>query len=475
MYFAFLFILTAFIFKNAFLTYFFNDDFFFLKISRIDNIQKFVNFFSPIRHVSYKPVSQEIFYFLTHLFNDNVYLAHLLIFLVYFIGLYYLYKIILNLTKNKSLSYLSTFFYAINFTHVFQLYYLATFQDVAIFTFLCLAFYNYLKGNKLLSLIFFPLALLSKETAVLFVPFLILFKFIRGKKTNWSSLISYVALGLVFIFLYQYSLKYVTSLDNYRIIFNPRLVANNALWYLLWSFGAPNFTSLYFTSILKPPIPEFWKMLSNFPEIKIYFLLLTSYWTFFIISSVYFFVKKIPRLRFASLEMTVGALFVYFFIFLGPILFFEHRWMVRLAVPLIFIVLIQSFFILRLIEAGKMFRFIGYVLIGLYFIIQLYGIPIHESSSTFILESRFTKNAKAYFDKNKKEIVKHKYIYFVDKTKIVPMPWGGSEKLKVTLSDQNFLDHYFQNENIKAIYGFENKKIPPNSYIINSFDILLHE
>lgn len=117
-------------------------------------------------------------------------------------------------------------------------------------------------------------------------------------------------------------------------------------------------------------------------------------------------------------------------------------------------------------------RLLVFILIGLYFIIQIYGIPIHESSSAFLLESRFTKNAKKYFDIHNKEISRHKNIYFIDKTKIKPMPWGGSEKLKGTLGDQNFTDHYLPGSNIKAVYGFENKKIPNRSFVINSFDIL---
>lgn len=473
MYFIFLFALTAFIFKKAFSTYFFNDDFFFFKISRINDFQQFINFFSPIRQVSYKPLSQEIFYFLVHLFNENVFLAHLLVFLVYFIGLYYLYKVIFTLTKNKLLAYLTTFFYAINFTHVFQLYYLATFQDVAIFTFLCLTFYYFLKENKLLSLVFFVLALLSKETAVLFVPFLILFKLVKGRKINWKSLIPYAILGIIFVLIYQYSLRYVTSLDNYKITFSPRLIINNSVWYLFWSFGVPNFTSLYFTSILKPPIPEFWKMLINFPEIKTYFFLFISYNLLFTTSLIYYFINH--KNRFKQFAYLIIFLLVCFFIFLGPILFFEHRWMIRLATPLIFTTLIQAFLTSHLIKEGKLFKLLGFILIILYFILQILGTKIHESSSTFLLESRFTKNAKVYFERNRKEILKRKTIYFLDKTKITPMPWGGSEKLKVTLSDQNFIDHYFPKTNLKAVYGFENKKIPKNSYTVNSFDILLPE
>lgn len=471
MFFLALFALTAFLFRNAFTTYFLNDDFFFLKITRINFFSQFINFFSPIRQYSYKPVSTEVFYFLIHLFNENIFIAHLLGFFIYFIGVYYLFKIILHLSKNKLLALLTTGFYAINFTHVFQLYYLGTFQEVYLFTFLAISFYKFLVGKNIQAIMFFVLALLSKETAVLFVPFLVVFKLFVNKKISWRKLLPYIILGLIFTLTYQYSLKYVTLLENYKIDLNPRLFINNLMWYFLWSLGLPNFTSLYFTSIFKPPIPEFYKILLNFPEIKTYYLLFISYYVLFISTFVYFFIKQVNKLK--QFIYLFILLFIYFFIFLGPILFFQHRWVVRLTLPLVFIVFMQTYFITNFIKKGKFLWILGFFLIALYLYLNILGISIHESSSTFLLESRFTINAKKYFNQHKKEILKYQYIYFEDKTKIIPMPWGGSEKLKVTFGDQNFIDHYFPESKLKAIYGFEDKKIPKDAYIVNSFDILL--
>lgn len=471
MFFFLLFALTTFLFRNAFTTYFLNDDFFFLKITQVNSFSQFINFFSPIRQYSYKPVSTEVFYFLIHLFNENIFIAHLLGFFIYFIGVYYLFKIILHLSKNKLLSYLTTGFFAINFTHVFQLYYLGTFQEVYLFTFLAISFYKFLVGKNIQAIMFFVLALLSKETAVLFVSFLIIFKLFVNKKIPWRKLLPYIILGLIFTLTYQYSLKYVTLLENYKIDLNPRLFINNLMWYFLWSLGLPNFTSLYFTSIFKPPIPEFYKMLLNFPEIKIYYPLFISYYVLFISTLVYFFIQQRNKLK--QFIYLFILLFIYFFIFLGPILFFQHRWMVRLTLPLVFIVFMQTYFITNFIKKGKFLKVLGFALIALYVYLNILGVSIHESSSTFLLESRFTSNAKKYFNQHKKEILKYQYIYFEDKTKIIPMPWGGSEKLKVTFGDQNFIDHYFPGSKLKAIYGFEDKKIPKDAYIVNSFDILL--
>jgi len=490
MYWLLLFSIVIFFFKKAFSTYFFNDDFFFLKISQVVDLSDFLHFFSPIRQYSYKPVGTELFYFLIHLFKHNLFFSHLIVFLIYFLGLFYLYKILMLLFKKSSLAYLTTFFYGISFIHVFQLYYFGTFQEVAVFSFLTIAFYKFLLKKKAFSLLFFLLALLSKETAILFCPFLISYVLIKNfrkilnlqkkkqidlmKKKLMQILkvvLPYLFFSLLGILLYQYSLKYVTQLDNYEIIFNPKLALNNGLWYFFWSLGAPNFTSLYFVSLFKPPIADFWKMFKNFPEIKAYYILLIIYYSLFLFTILIYLLKH--KKQFFPLLKIKMFLFISFFVFLGPILFFEHRWMVRLMTPLIFVILAQMILIHKFINAKKIYRIVALVLIFLLFFINLKGIPIHESSGTFLLESRFSKSAQKYFDIHHKDILKHRYIYFNDITDRHIDSWGGSEKLKVTLSDQNFIDHFFPGSGIKAIYGFENRQIPLDAYIIDVFDILL--
>ena len=469
MFFVLLFAFTTFLFKNAFSTYFLNDDFFFLKISRINSFNEFLNFFSPFKDFFYRPLTSEVFYFIIHLLKENIFLSHSVVFIVYFVGLYYLHKIVFLLSKNKLLSYLTTGFYAINFIHVFQLYFFGTFQEVAVFTFLAISFYYFLTEKNIKSLLFFLLALFSKETAILFLPFLIVFSLMRKQYLN-KKLVYYFVIGLVFTFIYKSGLSNTTSLDNYRIQNNPRLLANNFMWYFLWGMGVPNFTSLYFTSVFEPPIVEFWKMLKNFPEIKTYYFLLVGYYSLFLISLIYFFIKHINKLK--QFIYFIIYLFTYFFIFLGPIILLPHRWMVRLTVPSVFIVLGQAYLISIFIKKGKLFRFVGLILIAFYIIINLLGISIHESSSLYFLESKFTTSAKKYFEKNRTKILKNKIIYFQDPPINKANPWGGSKKLKVTLGDQSFVDLYFPDSGIKAVYGYEEKIIPENSYMFQSIDIL---
>jgi len=470
-FFSLLFLLLFALFKNVFTMNFILDDFFFLKISHAQSLQDFIHFFSPVRNYSYKPLATEVYYFLIRLLKFNLLVGHLIVFITFFVGLYYLYKCLKTISKNDFFSKLSTALYAFHFVHVFQLYYLGTFQEVAVFTFLAISFYYFLNNKYLGSLLFYIFALLSKETAILFLPFLVFFAILKQRdklKRTSLLLVPYVLVSGIFYLLYKIGLSHVIALENYQLRLSPRLVINNFLWYFLWSVGLPNFMPLYVTSILKPPIAEFWNLF-KIPDITPYFIFLVSYWFAFLLSILALVIRKQQKIKTIFFYFIITA--VGFIIFIFPLLLFLHKWMVRLTLPLIFLSIFQAYIISTLLAKGKAYKIAGIFLIILYAAFNFYGTNVHESSSTFFLENRFVNSTDKYFSKNKSEIIKRRYLYFKDKPG--GTAWGGSQKLKVTFHDQDFLDYYFPGASLTAIYGFENKKIPNNSFIAESEDILV--
>lgn len=473
-FFGLLFTTVLFLFRNAFSINFFSDDYFFLKIGRADSLKAFLGFFSPVKNYFYRPFATEFFYYVIHLFEDNLFVAHAIVFLFYFLGLLFLFKSTLFLTKNKGLSYLTTALYGISFIHVFQLYYLGTFQEVAMFSSLSISLYLFLKNKYFLSLLAFVIALLSKETALFFVILLILISIIFRKNLSSKKIIkifpAYIVLAFIFIFLYRQGLASTIQVNNYKLQTNLRMFFNNVMWYLLWSLGVPNFTSDYFISIFRPPIREFYKLLKNFPEVKTYFILLFSYWIIFILSTIAYLVKNKNKIY--SFTRVLLLCLAGFLIFTIPFGLISQRWMVRLTIPLVFITAFQAYVIFHLAKEKGFFRFISLLILVFYIFLNWMAIPIHESSSTFLFESKISANLASIINKNKTAIYKNKYIYFKDVQEKDFNPWGQSKHLKTTLGDQNFLDLYFPGRNIKAVYGFENKDVPQGSYIINSLDIL---
>jgi len=457
-------------FINAFKMYFFKDDFFFIKISKINNIQGFIHFFSPLRTYSYKPLASEVFYFLV---NGNPLLGHCVVFVTYFIGLYFLYKSVHLLTKNTLLSRLTIFTYSISSVHVFQLYWLATYQEILVFAALSFSFYYYLQKKYTLSIISYICALLSKETAILYVLFLLLFEIIKSRKIYGKQLLrnlsAYILVSVLFYIIYQYSLAHVTALDNYTMTLNPKRLINNALWYFLWGWGVPSYLSDYMTSIFSKPIPEFWNIIDQ-PFFKEYIYSLTTYLFVFFSSLVLFITMHLNKLKKIGWFLLLNV--VGFFIFLGPMLLFPHRWMVRLTVPLIFITLFQSVIWFYYLQSNTFFKGVFVVLISLYTITCFFGIKVNENTSTYLLESSISKQATKVFG-NITRFENCTTIY-IKNPKVMKMgSWDGSEKVALTLFGDSFLNHYFPNRrDMKVAYEFQMQQIPQNSCIIDSSELI---
>lgn len=471
-FFTILFVLVLLLFRKAFTIGFFQDDYFFIHHSQVQNIGDFLQMFSPIRTYSYKPLASEFFYFFLGLFNYSRFIGHSVVFTMYFTGLVYLYLVLKSIFKNADLAKLTVLIYAINFTHVFQLYWFATFQEVVVFTSLTASLYYYLQRKILISTVLFIAALLSKETAVLYAPFLILYEMIQQKallpKEHKKNLLVYVITAGIFYLIYQYSLTYVTVLDNYKIDpTNYKLVINNAIWHLLWALGLPNFMPDVMSSIFAPPLPVFQKYLED-KTTRTYFMLLAVFLPLFFISVVaYFFLdrkKIVKNILFFLLLITC------FFLFLGPILFFRHKWMVRLMIPQIFVSIFMATVLFDLIKRSTITKYLASTVIVLYCVLMIVGVSLHESSSVYLLENNIYEKTSNYFKEHKSKIVQYDAIYFQDEKSRDGGEtfWGQSKKLKSSLWDQYFVTYYIPEKTMKVYYSFETLKPPKNAYIIKS-------
>ncbi len=467
-FFGLLFLIVFFLFKNMFTMHFILDDYFFLHISHANTVSQFLSFFSPLKDYFYRPIPTELFYFLINSFSKSPVFGHWIMFVTYCVGLVFLYKSACLATKKKYFALLFTFFYAIHFTHVFQLYALNTFQEIALFTFLVISFFFYLKKKFVVSVLFFIFALMSKETALMFPIFLLFYSLFTERKSmkqNMKVYLSFLLVTFCFALIYSLGVSQVSEIDIYKIQANPQLIVNNAQWYFLWALGVPNFVPNYIAGLFRP-LPEFWSLLQN-ETMRIYFYQLIGYISLLLVLSVgVLFTER----KLSKKYMVYGIFFVCcFFIFLLPVLPIIHRWMVRLTIPILFLVFMQSFIIYRGYFLGFYFRILSIVVCVLFITVQVSAIPIHESSGLFFLENMIVKRSEKIFTEKRSEIRSKEVIYFADtKDSIL----GGSKKLTVTFHDQDFLDYFFPNDNIRAVYGFQSPQVPANSYIIMSNDLL---
>ena len=471
--------LILFFFKNAFNIGFFKDDLYFLNLSQVNSVVEFFGFFNPlsVRGGGFRPVSTQLFYFLINSLNLSHFQIHLIMFLVYILGLVFFFKSLLTLTKNRNFAMITVWLYAFSFIHVFQLYTACTFQEICLFTFLNLSFYSLLQKREKLSFLFFVLALASKEYAI-FYPVLIWIIFLGQNKIKTFHkirisklyVITITLTALILSLMLKYQLSDFAQNPLYAIHLEPRLIINNLMWLSFWSIGFPIYLPDYLPSIFGPPLPDFYKALATF-ESRIYWLFLLIFLGLLLLASIYLFLsQKNKRKEFFYLIIFTAFNFILFNL---PTLPTIHKTMIRLMLPLVFVAILQGYVITKLYQKKGKAQIIAILMLATYLIFNYYGTLVHESASTFKLESDIYFRSKQYFDQRRLQILKKDIIYIKDLKKGVN-PWGGSKKLKDTYWGQNFVQYLFPEKKLTMIYGFEQPNIPKNVYVVSSLDLLLY-
>lgn len=442
------------LFHQAFSIFVFADDFYHFYISQANSFTGFMDFFKPLNNGAfYRPLPTQVFYFtIEKLFQGNLAIARIVVFSTFFFGLVFLYKILNSLFHSKRLALIAALIYLFNFTHVYQLYWLATFQEITQFTFLLGAVYFFLRRRTFLVCLFYLGALFSKEQAVL-LPILLIGVILIKDRKNWRfylpSVLMTLLLTVPFILIHKETLSSVQTLPEYRFQLNPRLFANNLIWYTAWTIGFPSYLPDLMSSVFSLPKAEFWALIKN-PNIGNYFISLFSFLGFFVTGTVVLFLREQKKQK--KLLSLLAVCILGFLITVSPTLGVFHKWMVRLTIPSIFFSTILAYVVYSGLKL-KIARYLVFIpCLFFYFLTQAAGIKIHEDNSTYFFESSITKSAQAIFNLNKEEIIQKKGITFADRGKTPTNGWEGSSKLKISLSNDNF-SYYFFGKKLDVRYG----------------------
>ncbi|MFH0773832.1 MAG: hypothetical protein V1922_05995 [bacterium] len=451
-------------FRGAFSTSFFSDDFKFLALGKQLDI---FSFLSPLRTTFYRPLPTEFFYFILQRLPLPTITGHIIVFIVFLLGVLFLYKTLLVLINNREISLFSCILYLFHFSHVYQLYWFATFQEVAQFALLISSLYFILKKRFVISIFLFLLALLSKEQALLFPLVAFFFYFVKYKKIH-PLFVIYIILDCIFIGIHLFVNSRMPILPEYIIHLSPKLFVNNALWYGLWSLGFPAMMSDYMRSIFSLPFGAFWNYFTQ-PTFCIYFFGMATYSVLFIFFSFSIFIKNRKERSLIATYVICGI--VLFVFFLLPVLPIIHKWMVRLTIPLIFISVIEGFILAFLWKKKRTKPFVV-LLIILYLVWNYFGIKQHEIISTYTRESSITKQAGIIFS-NKKRFENCKVLYIEDPKNMKISSWEGSEKLALTLSGDSFLSYYFpERSDLKVVYEYKSKTPSEKNCSINANELI---
>ncbi len=436
-----------------------NDDFFFLKVSQADNLSEFIRFFDIIKGPEgfgmYRPLTTQVFYLLAwKLFNLNPLGLHTISFIALFGIVYLIPKLVIGLGGNKNIAFISAFLYATSATHFGNMYYLATFQELAMTFFVLLSCISFSRQKILPSLVFFVLGLMSKETAVVTPLLLVLiffFQRFRGLTAGkFSGLIirifPYVLILAVYFGFRVFSYGFATG-DTYIWNFSIRKLVNTLGWYFAWSLNIPEtFVDFVGPGItINPNLFKYWP--NEAASIFILFIIEVLGLVLILLKSLTLGIKKI------KLEISYVLLFcsLWFVISLLPVAFLPaHKFTYFLTLPLVGIAMAVAF----LINKTELNKIITVCLLVVWTSLSVVAIRHSTATSWITNGAKISQSVYNYF-KNANYDGKNE-IVFIDTQKDATLPWSPTQTVKVALSDKNFFAVFYPNLVGKISYSGKN-------------------
>jgi len=109
-----IFIVAILLYHPLFSLFFFQDDFFHLKMAQANTVSDFINFFSfknSYSYAFYRPLTTQVFLFMTKsIFGYQPFYYHLIAFIVFCANIFLIYKIVLFILKNNNFSVIVSLF-----------------------------------------------------------------------------------------------------------------------------------------------------------------------------------------------------------------------------------------------------------------------------------------------------------------------------------------------------------------------------
>lgn len=441
-----------------FLMFFTNDDFFLLKISQAKSVGDFLRFFDftkgPEGLGFYRPLTTQVFYFFGWVFKLNPLVLHTFSFLTFLAVCYLVYRLTKEIFAKKSLALMAALLYAVSATHFGHWYYLATYQELGLAFFYLLSTLLLIKERYLWSLVFFVLALLSKETAVILPLTHLLFLWYFKRMKSVKFLLPFAAILGIYLYLHTFHYGFASG-DSYIWNFSPLKAVNTLFWYVLWSLNLPEMLIDFVGPGLKvnvEPLRHWFKYL--LPILGLFFVE-----TVWILICLIRFIQRTKKREISVLVL--GS--AWFVLTLLPVLFLPlHKFTFYLTLPLVGVVWVMSC-ILR--EKGK------FIFLSLWLVLS-------ATTSTLTYQTHWVtqgaKSAKLVYQylKSNEDSLQGKTIIFYDTAEDEKSPWLPTNALKVILSGSNFFRVLF-GDKIRVIYG-ESESVKENVVKIRARDFLFY-
>lgn len=433
----YIFLLPLLIYLPSLQNYFSADDWFHLRLAQINHITDFFNFFSFIPNNQsasfYRPLPTQVFFFVfQRLFGLTVWPYHLFVLLSFSYSLHLLYRFAVRELKSPHLAQISVFIYALSVTNFTRLYFLSAFQEISLVIFSLLCLLNFPK-SVFKTLLFFILALLSKETAVVIPLLLLLFNLKYFKK----NLLSFLPFGLILsIYLYLRLALFGSAIgDSYLWNFSPVKAANTFMWYLLWSFGAPELLVDYVGSGLKL-VPKF------FVDYPFWWGTIISLLLGTISTTGILFMQKLKKI-----DLSFFKYILFFFITILPVLFLpSHKFALELGLPLV------GFSLALVWLLPKKLNYLAIIFLCLFAGLNISMNYLSYTRHYSVSRGRLSQKIYNYFSESYPVYPIGKYYNFVNDSQDFGQAWGQSKQISQALSGSDFFRVYYHYPDLKVYY-----------------------
>lgn len=217
------------------------DDWYFLSISRAESLIDVLQFFNPAAQAGfafYRPLGTQLYFFLAQFFlglSGAPLGMHLFMLFIHSLSAFQVYRLVGKLNPNTRLPLLLALLYASSAVHFLSLYYISATQQLlaALFSLLSLNFFLDKKQGR--AALFFALALLAKETAVV-TPAIAFLLAPSSLPSRLRRLAPYIFTAGLYLLLRLSGGVSVQS--EYHLVFNLSVIST-LRWYYLFGYGAP--------------------------------------------------------------------------------------------------------------------------------------------------------------------------------------------------------------------------------------------
>lgn len=424
------------LFFPGFFTYFHQDDFIHLSFSQnLGQVISAFNIFQKGEFPFYRPIPTQLYFsIMKNIFGLNPFGYHLVNFLIFPLDILLVYRLVKLITDNKIIPNIASIFFAVNSTHFAPLFSPAYVHELIYVLFAVLTVDNFLRwvknfkrNNYIYSVLFFVLALMSKETAVVLPGIIFLSYWFIERSRKLDSVIKMLLPFTVILGIYLFAHFYfygIASGASYTVIFGKPTL-NILAWFLLWAFSTPNILIDFIGSGLRIN-PVFFQV-TRFQGI-IYFI----FFPLLIILGVFISGITINRIlknkNKRNLKIIILGL-LWFIVGMIPLIIFPlHKLATEQAFSLVGLSLALGVAITGFGKSENKYKILTVVFIGIYLVIAINSILLARRTHWIVRSAQQAQNTIYYLKNNYPDLSDNSAVYFKD-GEIKIAPYGSSRQI----------------------------------------------